>query len=141
MRDRSRRPEGVVNGSRSKIFQNLNRRPLSQNHRKPSNLGQREDPGRSAEAKARETSQIAAQHTQTSQTGALDRSDRSGWNSKIQTGQTGIRDRSDRSLPDSPRPKLQKANLEQTNSKSSETWRIPSHWSREHVSKRSHPKD
>ena len=61
---------------------------MSQNHRKPSNLGQREllwtsylkaeDLGRSAEAKARETFLTAAQHTQTGLTSALDRSDRSG---------------------------------------------------------------
>ena len=54
---------------------------MSQNHGKPSNLGQREqlwtnyleaeDPGRSAEAKAKETSQTAAQQTQTGLTGAL----------------------------------------------------------------------
>src|SRR6185312_979651 len=46
-----------------------------------------------------------------------------------------------RSLPDSPQPKLQMANLEQTKSKSNETWRIPSHLSREHIPKRSLPKD
>ena len=30
---------GGVNGSRSKFLRNLNRRPISQNHRKPSNMG------------------------------------------------------------------------------------------------------
>ena len=64
-----------------------------------------------------------------------------GLEMKSQTGQTGYPDRSDRSVPNSPQPKLQMANLEQTKSKSSETWRIPLHWSREHIPKRSHPKD
>jgi len=90
---------GGVNGSRSKFLPKSICRPISQNHRKPSNLGQREylwtsyleakDLGCSAEAKMRETSQISAQHIQTGLTGILDRSDRSGW--EIQTA-----DRSDR---------------------------------------------
>ena len=61
------------------------------------------DLGCSAEAKARETSQIAAQHTQTGLIGVLDRSDRSGW--EIQTA-----DWSDRlHRPVSPRQPANKA--------------------------------
>ena len=86
----------VVNGSRSKFLRDLKRRPMSQNHRKPSILGQREylwtsyleaeDPGRSTEAKRVETQNWTAE---TGQTGCTDRSDRSGWEFKFQTGQTG----------------------------------------------------
>ena len=57
------------------------------------------------------------------------------------TGQTGSGHRSDRSFPDSPKFNLQKMNLEQTMSKSNETWRIPSQLSREHIPKRFLPKD
>jgi len=52
-----------------------------------------------------------------------------------------IPDRSDRSLPDSPPTKLQMSNLEQTKSKSNETWREASHLPHEHIPKRSRPKD
>ena len=77
-----------------------------------------------------------------------DRSDRSLWpvrpvglDLNFQTDQTGYTDWSNRSLLDSPQPKLQMANLEQTKSKSNEIWRIPSHLSRKHIPKRSLPKD
>ena len=57
------------------------------------------------------------------------------------TVQSGYRVRSDRSFPDSPKFHLQKMNLDQTKSKSNETWRIPSQLSCEHIPKRSLPKD
>ena len=69
-------------------------------------LSRSKDPGRSAEAKRVEIQNWPAV---TGQTGSTDRSDRSGYNSKIQTGQTGY---SDRSLPDSPPTKVQMSNLE-----------------------------
>ena len=50
-------------------------------------------------------------------------------------------DRSDRSLPDSLPTKLQMSNLEQTKSKFNQTWRKASLLPREHIPKRSHPKD
>jgi len=50
-------------------------------------------------------------------------------------------DRSDRLRPDRSQTKLQMANLEQTKSKSNETWRIASHLPREHIPKRTFPKD
>ena len=117
-----------MNGSRSKFLSKLIRRPISQNHHKPSRvLGEvlnsygRAKPiqtsPRTSERKLgskRENQQTW--QTQTGQTAYSDRSDRSGWSSKTQTGQTGFRDQSDRSLPDSPQPKLQMANLEQTKS-------------------------
>ena len=72
-------------GADQNFFRNLKHRPMSQNHRKPSNLGQREylwtsyleaeDPGRGAEAKRVETQNWTAE---TGQTGCIDRSDRSG---------------------------------------------------------------
>jgi len=48
---------------------------------------------------------------------------------------------SDRLRPDRSQTKLQMANLEQTKSKSNETWRIASHLPREHIPKRTFPKD
>jgi len=57
------------------------------------------------------------------------------------TGQTGSGNWSDWSFPDSPKFNLQKMNLEQTMSKSNETWRIPSQLFCEHIPKRSLPKD
>ena len=77
-----------------------------------------EDTGRSAEEKRVETQNWTAE-----------------------TGQTGCTDRSDRSLPDSPPTKLQMSNLEQTKSKSNETWRKASHLPHEHIPKRSFPED
>ena len=92
-------------------------------------------------SKTGKTPQTAALLSQTGLTSITDRSDRLGWKLNFQTGQTGYPDRSDRSLPDSPQQKLQMANLEQTKSKSNETWRIPSQLFREHILKRSFPKD
>ena len=142
-----------MNGSRSKFLSKLIRRPISQNHHEPSRvLGKvwnsygrakpTQNTPRTCERKhGSERENLQTWQTRTGQTALSNRSDRSGCNSKIQTGQTGFRDQSDRSLPDSPQPKLQMANLEQTKSKSSETWRIPPQLTCEHIPKRSFPKD
>ena len=108
-----------------------------ENHHKPSNLGWENSYGL-AISKQKPLGRETEAMRKNSPNSSTNRSDRSGWNLNFQTGYT---DRSDRSLPDSPQPKLQMANLEQTKSKSNETWRIPSHLSREHIPKRSLPKD
>ena len=152
MRDRNRRSEGV-NWSRSKFLSKLIRRPISQNHPKPSRvLGEvwnsygrakptQNTPRTSERKHGSKRENLQTWQTRTGQAALSNRSDRSGWSSKTQTGQTGFRDRSDRLHPDSSQIKLQTANLEQTKSKSNETWRIASHLTREHIPKRSFPKD
>ena len=141
---------GGVNGSRSKFLPKSIRRPISQNHHKPSRvLGEvwnsygrakpTQNTPRTCERKhGSERENLQTWQTRTGQT-AL--SDRSGWSSKTQTGQADFRDRSDRLHPDRSQTKLQTANLEQTKSKSNETWMIASHLPREHIPKRSFPKD
>ena len=142
-----------MNGSRSKFLSKLIRRPISQNHHEPSRvLGEvwnsygrvkptQNTPRMSERKHGSERENLQTWQTRTGQTALSDRSDRSGWSSKTQTGQTGFRDRSDRLHPDRSQTKLQTANLEQTKSKSNETWRIASHLPREHIPKRSFPKD
>ena len=140
-------------GADQNFFRNSNRRPISQNHHKPSRvLGEvwnsygrakpTQNTPRTCERKhGSERENLQTWQTRTGQTALSDRSDRSDWGSKTQTGQTGFRDRSDRLHPDRSQTKLQMANLEQTKSKSNETWRIASHLPREHIPKRSFPKD
>ena len=141
-----------MNGSRSKFLPKSIRQPISQNHRKPLNLGYERvamnelSPSEKPYVAARkQKSQHDANRrtellrpvrlvAQTGQTGR-------GGKFKLQTGQTGCTDRSDRSLPDSPPTKLQMSNLEQTKSKSNETWRKASHLPHEHIPKRSFPED
>ena len=143
-----------VNGSRSKFLSKLIRRPISQNHHEPSRvLGEvwnsygrakpTQNTHRTSERKNTEVNpeNLQTWQTRTGQTALSDRSDRSDWGSKTQTGQTGFSDRSDRLCPDRSQTKLQMANLEQTKSKSNETWRIASHLPREHIPKRTFPKD
>ena len=140
-------------GADQNFFRNSNRRPISQNHHKPSRvLGEvwnsygRANPTqntpRSCERNHRsERENLQTWQTWTGQIALSDRSDWSGWSLKSQTGQTGFRDRSDRLHPDRSQTKLQTANLEQTKSKSNENWGIASHLPREHILKRSFPKD
>ena len=115
-----------VNGSRSKFLSKSIRRPISR--KSPQTLKPRiweSSYGLAISKKnalGSETEAIARNPPNSSFTG----SDRSGWSGRFQTGQTGFTDRSDRLLPDSPQTKLQMLNLEQTKSKSNETWRIPS---------------
>ena len=142
-----------MNGSRSKFLSKLTRRLISQKHHKPLRvLGEvwnsygrakpTQNTPRSCERNhGSERENLQTWQTWTGQTALSDRSDRSGWSSKTQTGQTGFRDRSDRLHPDRSQTKFQMANLKQTKSKSNETWRIPSHLSREHIPKRSLLKD
>jgi len=149
MRDRNRRPKGV-NVSRLKFLPKSIRRPISQNHHKPSrvldevwNSYGRAKPTqtgpRTSERKL--GSKRKKQQTWQTQTGQTACSDRSGWKKNSQTGQTGFFDRSDRSLPESPQSKLQMVNLDQMKSKFDETREIPSHLPRKHIPKRSFPKD
>ena len=136
-----------VNGSRSKFLSKLIRRPISQNHHKPSRvLGEvwnsygrakpTQNTHRTSERKNTEVNpeNLQTWQTRTGQTALSDRSDRSGWSSKNP-------DRSDRLHQDRSQTKLQTANLEQTKSKSNETWRKASHLPREHIPKRSFPKN
>ena len=132
-------------GADQNFFRNSNRRSISQNHHKPSRvLGEiwnsygRANPTqnipRSCERNhGSERENLQTWQTWTGQTALSDRSDWSGWSLK---SQTGFRDRSDRLHPDISQTKLQTANLEQTKSKSSETWRIASQLPREHIPKR-----
>ena len=81
-----------VNGSRSKFLRNLKRRPMSQNHYKPSRvLGEvwnsygrakpTQNTPRTCERKhGSERENLQTWQTQTGQTAYSDRSDRSGWN-------------------------------------------------------------
>ena len=132
---------GGVNGSRSKFLSKSICQPISR--KSPQTLKSRiwESSYGLAISKQNalgsETEAITRNPPNSSFTG----SDRSGWSGRFQTGQTGFTDRSDRLLPNSTQTKLQILNLEQTKSKSNETWRIPSHLSYEHIPKRSLPKD
>ena len=163
MWDRSWRPEGgewepIKISSKSESFAYVPKSPQALQPRSAriamDQLSRSRRPRSQRGSKASETSQIIAQLTQTGLTGVLDWSDRSGW--EIQTADRSDRlhrpvrpvglgnqipDRSDRSLPDSPPTKLQMSNLEQTKSKSNETWRKASYLPHEHIPKRSFPKD
>ena len=134
----------------SNLYRKLIRRPISQNHHKPSRvLGEvwnsygrakpTQNTPRTCERKhGSERENLQTWQTRTGQTTLSNRSDRSGWSSKTPTGQTGFRDRLH---PDRSQTKLQTANLEQMKSKSNETWRKASHLPHEHIPKRSFPKD
>ena len=140
-------------GADQNFFRNSNRRPISQNHHKPSrvlaevwNSYGRANPTQNTPRSCERNHGSERENPQTWQTwtgltALSDRSDRSGWSSKTQTGQTGFRDRSDRLHLDRSQTKLQTANLEQTKSKSNQTWRIASHLPREQIPKKSFPKD
>ena len=140
-------------GADQNFSRNSNRRPISLNHHEPSGVlgevwnsyggaNQHKTPlERARENTEANEKNLQTWQTRTGQTALSDRSDRSSWSSKTQTGQTSFRGRSDRLHPDRSQTKLQTANLEQTKSKSNETWRKASHLPREHIPKRSFPKD
>ena len=113
------------------------------NHHKPSNLERESSYGSAISlrkalgsyAEAKESIRFKSQNS-TAWTGltgrGLNRS-RPVW-PVLSSGLTGATQRN-------PWTRLQKRNLEQTKSKSSETWRIPPQLTCEHIPKRSFPKD
>ena len=137
-------------GADQNFSRNSTHRPISQNHHEPSRvLGEvwnsygrarptQNTPRTCERNHGSERENLQTWQTWTGQIALSDRSDWSGWSLK---SQTGFRDRSDRLHPDRSQTKLQMANLEQMKSKSNETWRIASHIPREHIPKRTFPKD
>jgi len=145
-----------LNGRRSKFLRNSNRRPMSQNHPNPQafwpkfgvaieKLNQHKRPRTSERNHAANPKQIG----KTTDLNSQDRSDRCTgpvWPVAAVQEQA---DRSDRScLPvwpvaprKPPRKWIQTVNLEQTTTKTDETWGIASPLPREHIPKRSRPKD
>ena len=108
-----------MNGSRSKFLPKSIRRPISQNHHKPSKvLGEvwnsygrakptQTNPRMSERKLGSNTKQIADLSAWTGLTGATDRSDRS-WPEQVLTGLTGLAVQSDQCHPEKPVNKTSK---------------------------------
>ena len=129
-------------GADQNFFRNRSVGLYSENHHKPSNLGyERIAMDQLSLCKKPQETKREISRKQTRKTSKKQPASSPPVRPVLGTGQTGSGHRLDRSFLDSPKFNLQKMNLEQTMSKSNETWRIPSQLSREHIPKRSLPKD